>query len=94
VRSALAITDVTPLAHAVGAAHRAKTRREQDERMADLRPRLPLERPYRPHCTSEVLVRLGMLPGDGARRLARLGRGKVTLVASKPNAVPPPPTGR
>jgi len=70
--SPLSVQDVTDLAHRVGAAHRSR------ERGATLRllPELPEERPYMPRCPEPVLARLGMLPGDAAAALARLGRGR------------------
>lgn len=70
----LSIKDVTPLAHLVGDAHKAKE--GQHDAMETLAPQLPNERPYVPTCTPEVLCRLGMLPGEVARAVAGFGLGK------------------
>ena len=72
------VEDVTPLAHAVGDAHGAKTTKEFDRRLRELRPQLPLEAPYTPTCDKAVLTALAMLPGAPAAAIARVGRGKVT----------------
>lgn len=72
VQSALWIQDVTALAHKVCQAHRSKKKGAMDE----LRPELPVERPYMPQCHEGCLIRLGMMPGETASALQRLGRGK------------------
>ena len=87
VESILKITDVTQLAHQVCVAHRMRKRRKAKELMEDLKLQLPVERPYLPQCEDHVLKRLGMLPGKGARALAQIGRGMVTL-APRPVAAP------
>lgn len=90
VGAAVAIVDVTELAHKVRRAHQGggatgKGRKEKvtavsiAEAMAHLVPELPAERPYLPHCSDEVLQRLGMQPGPTATAAARLGRGKACL---------------
>jgi len=76
VRSVLSIEDVTGLCHRVRDAHVARTSKQQKERMEALAPCLPAERPYLPACADSILVQLGMLPGERAEALARLGRGK------------------
>ena len=91
VDSVLSIEDVTDLSHEVGEAHAAMTSRKKHHRgstettAASSTPmqlliaadRLPTERPYMPMCSPFHLERLGMLPGDTAREVAGLGRGKV-----------------
>lgn len=72
VNSVVAIEDVTALAHAVGEAHSAGTK----EAMAALVPKLPIERPYLPACSKEVLSSLAMLPGVTAKWVAHIGLGK------------------
>jgi len=71
VRSILSVADVTPLAQKVGAAHALKN---QD--MSEVKPLLPCERPYLPQCSQRQLTELGMLPGNAAKNLGQLGRGK------------------
>mmetsp|Transcript_4466 Transcript_4466/g.8582 ORF Transcript_4466/g.8582 Transcript_4466/m.8582 type:complete len:414 (+) Transcript_4466:71-1312(+) len=83
VASALSIEDVTGLAHAVGRAHRAKSKNKSlnaakaiKEAITSLLPRLPIERPYMPRCPKEVLCRLAMVPGKQAEEEALKGLGK------------------
>jgi phosphopantetheine adenylyltransferase len=57
VASIIAVTDVTELAHRVGAAHAAK---DVAAAMAALAPELPAEREYLPRCEPAELVRLQM----------------------------------
>mmetsp|Transcript_107169 Transcript_107169/g.185555 ORF Transcript_107169/g.185555 Transcript_107169/m.185555 type:complete len:385 (-) Transcript_107169:52-1206(-) len=71
VQSAVCVQDVTELAHRICHAHRSK-KNAMDELLAAL----PDERPYMPHCSEDVLIRLGMLPGERASALQRLGIGK------------------
>ena len=85
VNSVQCIEDVTALAHEVGAAHtemkitRKKAKGKQAVLSQELpeHDRLPKEDIYVPMCSPEGLVRLGMLPGDTAAAVAKLGRGKV-----------------
>eukprot|EP00164_Ancoracysta_twista_P001428 GFYU01001862.1.p1 GENE.GFYU01001862.1~~GFYU01001862.1.p1 ORF type:complete len:230 (-),score=61.60 GFYU01001862.1:260-949(-) len=72
VKSVMSIEDVTELSHDVQAAHMSKS----TDAMAALVPRLPQERPYMPHCSKEVLVKLGMQPGQTAVAVYKLGKGK------------------
>ena len=73
VRSAIAIEDVTELAHRVKAAHVVA---DSKLAMSQLLPELPVERPYMPSCPEPVLVRLRMMPGGGALHVKRRGNGK------------------
>jgi hypothetical protein len=72
VNSVISIQDVTELSHRICEAHRSKKK----DAMAELEPRLPIEQPYMPLCSDHCLVELGMLPGEAASAVARLGRGK------------------
>lgn len=72
VQSVLCIQDVTELGHKIREAHRSKKKNA----MAGLMEELPNERPYMPQCSEQILIRLGMMPGEVATALARLGRGK------------------
>lgn len=81
VRNILSVEDVTGLAHQVRSAHQIKGRRQLQLRQAameELGSFLPLERPYMPCCSPDTLMALGMLPGDTADVLRRIGRGCVT----------------
>ena len=73
VASVLSIEDVTALAHKVCEAHvSGATGGAGTEMLADV---LPVERPYMPDCDRAVLTDLGVLPGETADLLARLGKG-------------------
>jgi len=72
VNSAISIEDVTELSHRICQAHRSKKKGA----MAEFEPVLPKESPYLPLCSDSCLVELGMLPGESASAIARLGRGK------------------
>ena len=72
VDRAISITDVTKLSQKVNEAHTAKT----GNNTMLFSEEIPVERPYKPLCSDEVLERLGMLPGDTATAIARLGLGK------------------
>jgi hypothetical protein len=72
LRSLTSIQDVTELGHKVCAAHRSKKK----DAMVELYPELPHERPYMPHCDDRCLVGLGMLAGETASAMARIGKGK------------------
>lgn len=74
VQSVLSIQDVTALAQRIGQAHQSKKR----DAMETLVPELPTERHYMPKCSERRLRELGMLPGEQATALARLGRGKAS----------------
>ena len=76
VAQTISIEDVTELAHKVCQAHASKTPKEE---MAKLLPELPEERSYKPSCSDEVLIDLGMLPGETAKAVARIGLGKAIL---------------
>lgn len=83
---------MTDLAHDVEAAHtldlkpkkkgkgrgrgRGKTIDGVGRAIDELSDRLPKEREYMPHCSQEVLRDLGMLPGETAEMVARIGLGK------------------
>lgn len=65
VESILEIQDVTALANRVGAAHKrlATNPKSNDEIMQSIIPDLPVERPYIPHASEQVLVNLALVPG-------------------------------
>lgn len=70
VENILKIEDVTTLAHRVGDAHATmdlKSKAHQAEVMDSVRNELPNERSYMPECRENVLVGLGMLPGETAK---------------------------
>jgi len=71
VRSAISIEDATTLAHELQQAHAAQSW----DAMVPLLKNLPEERGYIPHCQPDVLARLGMLHGETAQAVARIGRG-------------------
>ena len=71
VENILSIEDVTGLAHEVGETHACK-----DMDMELLISKLPNERAYVPQCSEDVLKSLGLLPGDTADNIAKLGKGK------------------
>ena len=71
VENILSIEDVTELAHEVGETHACK-----DMDMELLVAKLPNERAYVPQCSEDVLKSLGLLPGDTADNIAKLGKGK------------------
>jgi len=66
VTNNISIEDVTALAHRVQAAHRTNS-------IEALLPELPVELPYMPNCSPEVLERVGMLEGAVAERLRLAG---------------------
>jgi hypothetical protein len=72
VNSVVAIEDVTTLAHTVGDAHKSRSK----EAMDALVPRLPVERPYMPPCSNDVLSNLAMMPGETAEWVAKIGLGE------------------
>ena len=76
VAQTISIEDVTELAHKVCQAHASKSPKEE---MAKLLPELPEERSYKPSCSDEILIDLGMLPGETAKAVARIGLGKAIL---------------
>jgi len=76
VESAVSIEEVTELAHAVQETHVLKKPAAVKAKMEILAARLPEERPYMPQCSQTDLIRLGLLPGEPAVALSRLGRGK------------------
>ena len=73
-QNVISIQDVTDLAHEVQDAHCSKTR-DKIETLVDL---LPVERPYIPSCSKEVLENLGMLPGNTSKLIAQIGKGKIS----------------
>ncbi|KAL7560281.1 hypothetical protein ACA910_016581 [Epithemia clementina (nom. ined.)] len=91
VKSILEIQDVTDLAHRVGQAHAilllAKTKKNKNNNdenpMEVLKPDLPVERPYIPHVSHEILADLAMAPGPAADETARLGLGKAGGVVER-----------
>lgn len=72
VDMAISIQDVTDLGKRVGEAHAAKTKVKMDELLHDL----PIELPYTPRCPDSALRSLGMLPGETATWVAKIGFGK------------------
>jgi len=74
VDSVLSIEDVTELSHQVSTAHKDRDR----DLLGSLS--LPLEQPYIPRCSPDVLVHLGMLPGQTAQALSQIGRGKAVAL--------------
>jgi hypothetical protein len=80
VQSVISIEDVTDLSHQVGEAHRSK---DVGGLMAIIKDELPHERPYQPHCTPEVLRRIGILPGETSKFVRGLGIGKAVCAKSK-----------
>lgn len=72
VSNVISIQDVTELSRRICQAHRSKKKGA----MIELEPELPKESPYMPLCSDHCLVELGMLPGETASAIARLGRGK------------------
>jgi len=75
VKSIISIQDVTYLARKVGDAHAADLKSKSDTAITALLSELPHERPYMPLCKTGQLEALGMLAGERAEMLARLGRG-------------------
>jgi hypothetical protein len=88
VQHTLRIQEVSALARAVGAAHKAHRKKPKALTEAMEALGLPAERPYMPLCKDAVLLRLGMLPGAGAAALGHIGRGMVDFA---PPARGPPP---
>jgi len=78
VESAVSIEDVTQLAHAVQDAHLQKRQAAVKAKMDLLAAQLPEERPYMPQCSQADLLRLGLLAGEPAAALSRLGRGRAS----------------
>lgn len=60
VDSVVAIQDVSSLARQVGAAHGIKNTKDRQAAIESLVPSLPVERPYLPPCSEEVLEALGI----------------------------------
>ena len=73
VASVLSIEDVTPLARRICDAHASP--KTTAPAMAALAAELPNEREYMPRCADEVLVRLGLLPGETADWVSQHGLG-------------------
>lgn len=69
--SPLSIEDVTELAHRVAEAHGQVSPKIVKDMMNELD--LPEERTYYPRCEREVLIRLGMMPGETAKFIAQIG---------------------
>ena len=74
VNNTLSIEDVTELAHEVGRAHRQKKEKDCEKAVRDI-DGLPIEREYEPAMSQAHMLRLGMLSGEAAVRIAQLGRG-------------------
>ena len=75
---------MTVLAHAIGEAHclfTAKGKKIQtkikdvNDAMEKLMIELPVEKSYIPHCSEDVLIQLGMLPGTTSNWVSAMGRG-------------------
>jgi hypothetical protein len=83
VDSILSIADVTSLSHRVGNAHfmiasRKHNVKEDTDPMLELMSELPQEREYMPvACSTETLEKLGMIAGETALVVSKIGRGKV-----------------
>jgi hypothetical protein len=81
VENIMSIEDVTTLAHAVGHAHKTKppnksiTKSTVVKQQMDLLV-LPIEKPYMPHCSLNVLENLAMCPGEKSKKEALKGYGK------------------
>jgi len=69
--SPLSIEDVTELAHRVAKAHGQASPKLVKDMMDELD--LPEERTYYPRCERDVLIRLGMMPGETAKSIAQIG---------------------
>ncbi|GMH70935.1 hypothetical protein TrST_g2375 [Triparma strigata] len=82
VVSALSIEDVTERAHEVGRAHKCKKEKDCEAAMQTLKQEgiLPLERDYVPDLREDHKLRLGLLPGEAADRIARLGMGEAAKI--------------
>jgi len=78
VENAVSIEEVTELAHAIQEAHLQKKPAAVKAKMEMLAARLPEEMPYMPQCSQADLVRLGLVAGEPAVALSRLGRGKAS----------------
>jgi len=76
VGSALSIEDVTELAREVGAAHGQKRERDCEDAMRAI-SNLPIEREYEALLQVEHKLRLGLVPGEAANRIAQISRGRV-----------------
>ena len=72
VQSIISIEEVTDLAHVVQNAHMSKT----NDDIKTISVQLPIERPYIPTCSKEILENLGMYPGPTATSLSRIARGR------------------
>jgi len=84
VQNVISIQDVTNIAHSIGEAHclfAAKGKKIQtkikdvNDAMEKLMIELPVEESYIPHCSEDVLIQLGMLPGTTSNWVSAMGRG-------------------
>ena len=71
----ISITDVTNLAHLIYDVHNTK-KNNFSKMMDELKPQLPNEKIYMPHCSKNVLERIGMVAGKGSQLIAKIGFGK------------------
>ena len=71
----LSIEDVSELARSVGKAHSQKNIIKCKKMLSELN--LPNEVMYKARCNDKVLKRLGMLPGEEAKLIAKLGRRNI-----------------
>uniref|UniRef100_A0A7M5UMH2 Uncharacterized protein n=2 Tax=Clytia hemisphaerica TaxID=252671 RepID=A0A7M5UMH2_9CNID len=80
----ISIEDVSELAADVGIAHSQKSDQKVTEKMDQLKERLSIERPYWPALNTEtVLKSLGLIPGEHAELLSRIGKGAVKIIPNK-----------
>ena len=75
VQSIISIQDVTELARIVQNAHISKTK----DGIENISSQLPIERPYMPLCSKEVLEHLSMSPGITATKISKPGKGQVSI---------------
>lgn len=78
VEGILKIEDVMELARLVGQAHEILAKKPKSDAMEHLLPPLPVEEPYIPAVSDEVLAHLALAPGSQAEEVARIGYGKAT----------------
>lgn len=84
VENVISIEDVTELSVLVGEAHSGKNEQAVMASMKAIDDKLPFERIYWPALSSESdLMKLGMMDGDEADQLTRLGKGMQVKVKEK-----------
>lgn len=86
VENVISIEDVTELSVFVGEAHSGENEQAVMARMKAIEEQLPVERIYWPALSSESdLMKLGMIDGEEADQLTRLGKGIQVKVKEKAN---------